>query len=69
MRITYDEEADALWIELRKPRAGGYGEDVEEGLVLHKDADGRVVGLEVLHARERLGGEPPSVVKVDRLHP
>ena len=67
MRISYDEEANALWIELTEPRPGGYGEDLEEGVILHRDKKGRVVALEVLDARERLGGEPPGQLKVNRL--
>ena len=67
MRITYDAEADALWIELAKPGAEGYGEDLEQGVILHRDKDGQVVALEVLDARKRLGGEPPPAVKVHRL--
>jgi hypothetical protein len=37
MHITYDEEADALWIQLPKPDKGGFGEDLEDGIILHRD--------------------------------
>ena len=50
--VTYDPEADALFIQLSesKPYAGA-----DAGpLVLHYTEDGRVVAIEVLSAREKL---------------
>lgn len=66
MRITYDEEADALWIELITPRPGGYAEDLEDGVMIHRDKKGRVVALEVLDATERLGENPLGCLTVER---
>ncbi len=60
MRITYDPEANAVYIELRRARASE-GVDVEDGVTAALDADGHVVGLEILDARERLGANPLAV--------
>jgi len=53
MKIEYDPEVDALYIELR----GVYADrniDIEEGASVDLDADGHIVGLEILDASERL---------------
>ena len=55
MRMTYDAEADAVWIELRSGVHGAEGVDVAPSVVASLDADGHIVGLEILDARERLG--------------
>lgn len=60
MRITYDPEADAVYIELRRARAVE-GVDLEDGVTAALDADGHVVGLEILDARQRLGANPLAV--------
>ena len=53
MKITYDSEADALYIELRKAAATN-SIDLEEGVAVDLDAEGHVIGIEVLDASERL---------------
>lgn len=53
MKIEYDSEVDALYIELRDV----YGDrniDIEEGVSVDLDADGHIVGLEIPDASERL---------------
>ncbi len=56
MRIEYDKEADALYIVLRNIPASD-SKDLEEGVTIDLDAEGHIVGLEVLDASERLGLE------------
>ncbi|MBI2860606.1 MAG: DUF2283 domain-containing protein [Chloroflexi bacterium] len=56
MLITYDSEADALYIELRRVPAED-SIDVEEGVTALLDGDGHIVGLEILDASDRLGQE------------
>jgi uncharacterized protein YuzE len=53
MKITYDPEADALYIELRRVQAFD-SVDIEEGVTADLDAEGHIIGLEVLDASERL---------------
>ena len=50
---TYDSEADALYIELRKAEASN-NVDLEEGVAVDLHAQGHVIGIEVLDASERL---------------
>ncbi len=56
MLITYDSEADILYVELRKVPATD-SQDIEEGVTALLDDDGHIVGLEILDASERLGKE------------
>lgn len=53
MRITYDREADALYIALRDVPAVD-GLDIEDGVSVDLDVDGHIIGLEVLDASHRL---------------
>ncbi len=62
MKISYDQEADAIYIELRDVKPAD-SRDIEEGVTVDLDADGHVVGIEILDAQERIGaGSLDSVV-------
>lgn len=54
MQITYHPEADALYIRLREAVSSD-SLDVEEGATADLDADGHIIGLELLDVNERLG--------------
>ncbi len=66
MRITYDPEADALYIELRQAMPTD-SRDIEEGVTADLDPDGHVIGIEVLHVRERLGHDALTSVVLEQL--
>lgn len=52
MKITYDPEADALYIRLNeKPRRRG-AQKVTPNVILDFDIDGNVQGIEILAASE-----------------
>jgi uncharacterized protein YuzE len=51
--MTYDPEADAVYIAL-SDAVPHEGTEVAPGVVLDLDADGRVVGIEVLNAKATL---------------
>jgi len=53
MRITYDPEVDALYI--RFIEATVTTQHVAEGIAVDYAEDGRIAGIEILDARERLG--------------
>ena len=53
MKIEYDREADALYIQLRE----AYVEDnidIEEGITIDLDEKRHIVGIEVLDASKKL---------------
>ncbi len=54
MKIEYDKKADILYLHFRtvKPHDS---RDVDEGMTLDLDTDGRIVGIEILDAAERIG--------------
>ncbi|MBM3474553.1 MAG: DUF2283 domain-containing protein [Armatimonadetes bacterium] len=53
MRITYDAEVDALYIRFRETTTTT--KELGEGIAVDLDAEGRLVGIEVLDAMDRLG--------------
>jgi uncharacterized protein YuzE len=53
MKITYDPDADALYVALREVRPAD-STDVEEGVTADLDDEGHIIGLEVLDASKRL---------------
>jgi len=52
MRIEYDSEIDALYIRMQEKYVDKTVE-IEEGLNLDLDENGKLIGLEVLDATER----------------
>lgn len=52
MKVSYDEEADALYIKLRD---GDYDEsdEVQEGIILDYDGEGNLLAIEILNASTR----------------
>ena len=53
MKITYDPQVDALYIEFLDTTVTT--EHLAEGLAADYDADGRLAGIEILNALERFG--------------
>lgn len=53
MKVRYDPEADALYLRLADASVTD-SEEVRPGIVLDFDADGRVVAIEILDAREHV---------------
>lgn len=65
MRVSYDPEVDALYIELKDGATATEGVKVEGGTTLHYDAQGNLVALSVLDACQHLGSESLQRVMVD----
>lgn len=57
MKIVYDPEVDALSIQFRETTVTT--QELTEGIAAEYDEQGRLVGLEILDASQRLGD--PSV--------
>jgi len=55
MKLAYDREVDAITITFRETTVTT--EEVDEGVFFDYDKEGRLAGIEILDARERLGGE------------
>jgi YD repeat-containing protein len=59
MKITYDPEVDVLYICFKETTVTT--EHLAEGIAADYDADGRLVGIEILDAAKQL--EDPSIFK------
>jgi uncharacterized protein YuzE len=53
IKIKYDQEADAAYIRLSDEPVDA-SEEVRSNIVLDFDVQGRIVGIEVLHASRHL---------------
>ncbi|MBI2154051.1 MAG: DUF2283 domain-containing protein [Candidatus Rokubacteria bacterium] len=73
MRISYDKDADAMYIKLADGEFGK-NREVHEGIILDVDPDGRLLGIEILDVSTRypletiarLDIEMPLMVKEER---
>jgi uncharacterized protein YuzE len=63
MKLHYYPETDILYIEL-KPEPGAETREVVDGLVVDLDDKGKVVGLDIDHASERLDLTTPETVSL-----
>lgn len=66
MRIQYDPDADALYIELRAGTPDD-STDLEDGITADLDHDGHLLGIEILDASERLGAAALASITLERL--
>jgi len=57
MKIIYDRDVNAITITFRETTVTS--KEMQDGVFLDFDAQGRLAGIEILDARERLGGEDP----------
>ena len=66
MKITYDSQADALYIGLRDTQAHD-NVDIEEGVSADLDVAGHVIGFEILDASKRLNRAELHCLHVENL--
>lgn len=66
MKIEYDPEADALYIQIREadPRDNI---DIEEGVTVDVDEHGHIVGVEILDASKRLSRSDLASITIEKL--
>jgi uncharacterized protein YuzE len=66
LRIEYDREADALYIQLRQARVDD-NIDIEEGVTVDLDEQRHVIGLEILDASKRLSIEDIVNITIENI--
>jgi uncharacterized protein YuzE len=54
MKVTYDKEVNAVYIQFKDDAINESDEDKNGGIIIDYAADGSVVGIEVLNASEKL---------------
>lgn len=60
MRVRIDQKADAVYVNLTNRAIEG-SEEVADGIIVDYDAEGRIVGVEILDASKRT--DDPDVLK------
>ena len=58
MKVSYDAEADALFVRFSEEKIVG-SEEARPGLIVDLDEEGRIVAIEMLDVREQL---PPAAI-------
>jgi uncharacterized protein YuzE len=64
MKIEYDQEADALYIQFRRVLVKD-NLDVDGGVTVDLDKEGHIVGIEILGARKRLGVNAIANIRIE----
>ncbi len=67
MKVTYDEEADALYLTLREEEYYE-SDEIKEGLIIDYDREGNPIGVEILGASTHLNHEDLSTVNFEINH-
>ena len=67
MKIEYDPEADALYIQIREAAHPHDNIDIEDGVSVDVDEHGHIVGLEVLDASKRLSPADLATITIAKL--
>jgi len=65
MKLSYDQEADAIYLKLDENIEVHESEEIKDGIILDYDKDGNVVGIELLGAKGRVRPEQLKQVLVD----
>ena len=63
IKTSYDPEADALTVHFGPDGAYVESDEVAPGVILDFDAQGNVIGIEVLDVKLRIAGRYPTSAK------
>lgn len=66
LRITYDEEADVLAIYFSDDDWKAIDQIEPEKVIAHYNESDQIVALEIIDARDRLGGDPLASIEIER---
>ena len=66
MKIEYSHTADALYVYFREVEAAR-SDDIAEGVVVDFDAQGQIVGIEILDVRSRLSPKDLANITIEHL--
>ena len=66
MKIEYDPEADALYIQIREAHPHD-NIDIEDGVTVDLDEDSHIVGVEILDASKRLSVSDLASITIEKL--
>jgi len=66
MKITYDKEADAMYIEF-SDRVFASNKKIDSDTIIDLDQEGNIIGIELLNASKRIPKESFSEVNFKNL--
>jgi uncharacterized protein YuzE len=66
MKLTVDREADALYLDLDEAPATE-SEEISPGVILDYNAEGKVVGIEMLYLSKRVSPEKIGRMQMETL--
>jgi len=66
MNITFDKEADALYIEFSKGEFGS-NKEIDDNTIIDLDKKGNILGIEMLSVSKRISKEALSEVNFKNL--
>jgi uncharacterized protein YuzE len=66
LKIEYDREADALYIQLREAEVED-NIDIEEGVTVDLDEKRHIIGIEILDASKRLSLKDIANITIENL--
>ena len=68
MKITYDKNADAMYVELTDKKFSKCKE-IDKDTILDLDKDGNVIGIELLFVTKRFPQGIPLNISIENLSP
>jgi uncharacterized protein YuzE len=66
MKIEYDKQADAIYIQIQEKEVAS-SREIEEGVVIDFDEQNKVVGFEVLQASKKFDIKDIAAVNIGML--
>ena len=63
MKVHFDEKSDAVFIRLDDSKKIIDSQEVESGVILDFDSDGKVIGIEILKVKDRISLEQLKELK------
>ncbi len=63
MKVHYDEKSDAVFIRLDDKKKIVESQEVETGVILDYDENGKVIGVEILKVSDRIGSDQLKELK------
>jgi uncharacterized protein YuzE len=64
MNINYDKDADCLYIQFQQGKVHKTRK-IEEGILMDLDEEGRIYGIEIVSALERMSTASLSKINID----
>lgn len=63
MKIEYDDEADAIYIQIQEKEVTT-SREIEDGVIIDFDEEKKVIGFEVLNASKKINFKDISTINI-----